>query len=568
MQTLATAVPSPRPERRVPVFRTILALGAVVIFLNIAVVTVLVVRRAEAAVHAAAVRDLHADCILVRQLLRDLPQKDAEAVMTRLAVELGVRFSVIASDGRVVLDSLDRQVIENHASRPEVAQALAGQVGIAVRESATVGDRQLYVAVPAIGQPYVVRTSRRYAEVEAQAADVRNATIAVTVGAGVGALTMFLVFARRLVNRLEQEMRARAETDRERLRAEQMFRDFVETTTEWIWAVDTNFTITYSNPAVRDILGYPTDDIVGHSFFSYVHPDEAPHVEREVTALKAAQVGWRDLVVRCRHQNGSYRFLESTAVPIIAADGSLQGYRGADRDVTDRREAERMKSDFVSFVSHQLRTPLAGMKWMMELAAGAKDLPPQAQEYISHARASADRLALLVNDLLDIARLESGRVVLSKERVALDQLTREVISEFDSIARAKGVALTSRLDGPVIVRADGQMMRQVLTNLVSNAVKYTASGGQVSVSLEAKSGLARWQVRDTGLGIPKAAQSRLFEKFFRADNAISLESEGTGLGLHLVRLILEHSGGRIWVESEEERGATFTFTLPADESNA
>jgi signal transduction histidine kinase len=232
-------------------------------------------------------------------------------------------------------------------------------------------------------------------------------------------------------------------------------------------------------------------------------------------------------------------------------------------DITDRKEAERLKSDFVSFVSHQLRTPLSGMNWLLELAADIDDLPGAAREYITDARASAQRLVTLVNDLLDIARVESGRSVAQPEPVGLEELTHSVLSELQTLVahRAHAIEVLSSPAAPVW--ADRQLIRQVVMNLLSNAIKYTPAGGRISISCRQENGTVQWGVQDNGVGVPRAAQARLFERFFRADNATAMEVEGTGLGLHLVRLIVEQAGGRVWCESEEGRGAMFAFTWPA-----
>ena len=233
-------------------------------------------------------------------------------------------------------------------------------------------------------------------------------------------------------------------------------------------------------------------------------------------------------------------------------------------DITERKEAERMKSDFVSFVSHQLRTPLSGMNWMLELAADADGLPDDARAHIADARESAARLATLVNDLLDIAKLESGRLSAVPEALALSTVTESVIAELKSLATDKALVLGLTSEPSVApVFADAQLLRQVIANLLSNAVKYTPHLGRVAVHLCQQNGSVTWSVRDTGVGVPRDAQPRLFEKFYRAENAIMMDAEGTGLGLHLVRLIVEQAGGRVWCESEEGQGATFAFTLPA-----
>jgi signal transduction histidine kinase len=237
---------------------------------------------------------------------------------------------------------------------------------------------------------------------------------------------------------------------------------------------------------------------------------------------------------------------------------------GSMMDITQRKEAERMKSDFVSFVSHQLRTPLAGMNWMLELAADTEGVPDEARANIADARESAARLVTLVNDLLDIARLESGRIATEPETLALRSLTQSVVAEMQTLVDERRHALEVHCDASLPdIFADAQLLRQVVGNLLSNAIKYTPPGGRIVVTISRHNGSVTWAVKDTGVGIPRAAQARLFEKFYRAENAVSLDSEGTGLGLHLVRLIVEQAGGRVWCESEEGRGATFAFTLPA-----
>ncbi len=228
-----------------------------------------------------------------------------------------------------------------------------------------------------------------------------------------------------------------------------------------------------------------------------------------------------------------------------------------------RHEAERMKADFVSFASHQLRTPLTGMNWMLELAADAPGLPAAARTYLDDARHSAARLVTLVNDLLKVSRFESGGVDAVIRSVDLTALTRQALSGLaPQIAHKTHVVQFDPRSPVPDVAADADLLREAITNLVSNAVKYTPPGGRITVDVGAEDGHVRWAVTDTGIGVPAAQQDRLFEKFFRADNAAAVEGEGTGLGLSFARLVVQRFGGRIWCESEEGRGSTFAFTLP------
>jgi signal transduction histidine kinase len=266
---------------------------------------------------------------------------------------------------------------------------------------------------------------------------------------------------------------------------------------------------------------------------------------------------------RLRRANGVYAWVFDRGYAVRRADGQPLRMIGSMMDITLRKEADRMKSDFVSFVSHQLRTPLSGMNWMLELANDTPGLPEDARGYIAEARESAQRLGGLVNDLLDVSRLESGRLTLTLEPVQLDAMTRSVLDEARALVAEKGHRITIESAQPAAtIHVDAQLMRQAVANLVSNAIKYTPPGGTIVVVLSRENGHQRWMVKDSGIGIPKVAHARLFEKFFRADNAVVLETEGTGLGLHLVRLVIEQFGGSIWCDSAEGQGATFGFALP------
>lgn len=258
------------------------------------------------------------------------------------------------------------------------------------------------------------------------------------------------------------------------------------------------------------------------------------------------------------------RVLHWTAQPTLDPGGRLAGFTLTLQDVTREREISRMKSDFVSFVTHQLRTPLAGIRWMLELARGEPDLPPAAASYLEDGAASTERLIGLVNDLLDVSRLERDIVPVTLGPVDLAALTRDVLADLAPLVAERGHRVTvAGARARPVARGDAQLLRQVLLNLLGNAVKYTPSGGRIRVGMGRDGGRVRWQVQDSGIGIPAAAQSRLFEKFFRADNVAALETEGTGLGLYLVRLIMDRLDGQVWCRSREGRGATFGLTLPA-----
>jgi signal transduction histidine kinase len=239
------------------------------------------------------------------------------------------------------------------------------------------------------------------------------------------------------------------------------------------------------------------------------------------------------------------------------------GFVNTYTDTSERKQADQMKSDFVSFVTHQLRTPLSGIKWMLELAAQAGDLPEETRSYIADAQAASERLIRLVNDLLDVSRLERGKLTIVPQETRLGELTQGVLDELAPLINEKGHHLTVTGAGEVPpVWVDPQLLQQVILNLTSNAIKYTPLRGEIAIRMSREDATVHWAIQDSGIGVPKEARDRLFEKFYRAENVFAIETEGTGLGLYLVRLILEQFAGRVWCESEEGKGATFTFTLP------
>ncbi len=241
-----------------------------------------------------------------------------------------------------------------------------------------------------------------------------------------------------------------------------------------------------------------------------------------------------------------------------ARDEALAGTREMER-------ALKMQADFVSFASHQLRTPLAGIKWLLELALEEPGLGDDLRSYMEDSLASADRLIGLVNDLLHIARLEGGRATLAPAGHDLSQLCLEVAEQLrPNLEKRQHSFHLAGVDAPVPVFVDASLMQQVVENLLSNAIKYTPDGGHVSLALEHTGAEVRCVIEDSGIGVPEGARPRLFEKFFRADNVQTMETEGTGLGLFMVRLILETLGGRIWHEARGiETGSRFVVVLPA-----
>lgn len=249
------------------------------------------------------------------------------------------------------------------------------------------------------------------------------------------------------------------------------------------------------------------------------------------------------------------------------SDAEIIGRIFVFRDVTRETIVDKMKTEFVSTVSHELRTPLTAIKGYVDLMIGGKTGPmnPVQTEFLGMVQASTRRLTDLINDMLDISRIESGRISVRQETVEFLSVVREAIRMMHNQADARSVSLRMEPGTTALppVRGDRDRIMQVLVNLLSNAIKYTPSGGSISVSIEQENGIITTCIADTGIGINTEDQNRLFQKFFRADNSTTREVGGTGLGLAITKAILERMHGSIRVESEIGKGSRFYFTLPA-----
>ncbi len=259
------------------------------------------------------------------------------------------------------------------------------------------------------------------------------------------------------------------------------------------------------------------------------------------------------------------RWLQVNGAAIVDSAGRRQGTILVFHELTRLKHLERARQEFVANVSHELRTPLSLIKGYVEtLLDGARDDPEVATKFLQTIDRNAERLKLLIEDLLTISELESGRVKLNLQSVQLQAVTEKVVGDLKARAEAKAMKLSN--EAPALrVRADADRLEQVLGNLVDNAIKYGRREGTVRIGARvADAGEVEVVVEDDGPGIPPEALERVFERFYRVDKARSREQGGTGLGLSIVKHIVQSHGGRVWVKSEAGQGARFYFTLPPD----
>jgi two-component system, NtrC family, sensor histidine kinase KinB len=266
--------------------------------------------------------------------------------------------------------------------------------------------------------------------------------------------------------------------------------------------------------------------------------------------------------------DGEEHYFRPEAIPILGGDVRPAGIVLVFKDVTQEREQEELKRGIISTVSHQLKTPLTSIRMAVHLLLEEKvgSLTPQQTELLVAAREDSDRLHGIIHDLLDISRIESGRMEMDFRNVSPHTLVLEALDPFQMDFKDRGVSLTAEIatDLPE-VRADRIRMNHVFANLLSNALRYTPPGGKVTVLAEADEEWVRFSVSDTGKGIPSQYLPRIFEQFFRVPE--QGKESGVGLGLAIVKEIVEAHGGAISVESQEGKGSTFTITLPRAEKD-
>lgn len=339
-----------------------------------------------------------------------------------------------------------------------------------------------------------------------------------------------------------------------------------------VFAVDKEKKVILFNSAAEKITGFSFKDIKNHLYSDYIKfIDEITKAEKN-EFINAALSGEKTIlsnhtVLVAKDKN--LVSVDQTTAPIRNSLGEIIGCIIVFRDVTAKREVDRMRSDFISIASHQLRTPLSGMKWFLEILLNGDvgKLNPKQAGIIKETYANNQNMIDLVNKMLDMSRIESNRMVVNFERVNLADMVKKIIGEIKPMLRQKGqkIHFTGLKDTDLEVNADKILIKNILGNLISNASRYTPVGGEIKVKITQKEkNSLLFSVKDNGIGIPKKEQYRIFKKFFRATNAVEFEANGTGLGLYIVKSILDIMGGKIWFKSEQNKGTEFLFTLPID----
>jgi len=347
----------------------------------------------------------------------------------------------------------------------------------------------------------------------------------------------------------------------EALRASERFaRSIVDNMIGGLIITDPHGVIESLNPAAERIFGWLQEELAGRSLAVLMPPSSAPDATAFLRSAYGKAIG-RVTEWEGRRKNGEVFPFELSLFEFETPEGKHLG--GNVRDITERCEIERLKKEFVSTVSHELRTPLTSIRGSLGLlrSGALGPMTEDAADLVAMAERNVIRLIGLINDILDLERLEDGRIELHLASVSADGAVARAVEAVHAFAEPQGIFLESFPSGAV-VRADADRLVQVLVNLLSNAVKFSSRGRKVSVTVAAAGEMAEFRVADRGRGIPPALRAAIFERYRQVEAGDAREKGGTGLGLAICKAIIEQHGGAIGVESEEGAGSTFWFRVP------
>ncbi|MBN1393965.1 MAG: PAS domain S-box protein [Pirellulales bacterium] len=383
-------------------------------------------------------------------------------------------------------------------------------------------------------------------------------------------------------------------------RSEDRYRRLVETTSEWVWEVDAEAVYTYAGPKVKKLLGYEPEEIVGRTVFDLMPPEEALRVGKAFGKIAAAHEPLIDFENILLHKNGDRVIVETTGVPLFDSNGRFVGYQGCDRDVTARRMAEKMlkdysaaleeanrslkdlyvaaksatraKSEFLANMSHEIRSPMTSILGFAEILLGNLR-EPENLEAATTIKRNGEYLLNLINDILDLTKIEAGKLTIEPIEFSPAAVVKEIASSMRGGAMEKGLAFDVDFDGPIpaLIRSDPLRLRQILLNLLGNAIKFTDRGG-VRLCVRRESDAAgrprlRFDVSDTGIGVSEDQIASLFRPFVQGDSSTNKRFGGTGLGLAISKRLAKLLGGDIAVSGSPGRGSTFSLTIAAGPVN-
>ncbi len=349
------------------------------------------------------------------------------------------------------------------------------------------------------------------------------------------------------------------------------FKQAVESSSDAISIMTPAGSIIYANPAWEDLSGYSYENVQGSQFADWYEKDTEPDIIKDMWAtLKLGKPFTSDDLIGRRKDGTTYQ-VEISLFPIMR-NGKRIFYTAIQQDITKRKEIDKAKTEFVSLASHQLRTPLSAVRWYAEmlLSGDAGNLDDKQNKYLGEIYSANKRMIELVGSLLNVSRIDLGTFGINPKETDLRKLFDTTLLELKPLIRERKIIIEKEYpESMQNAFIDPLLIRNVFQNLISNSIKYTPEGGKVEINLKEEDTFIRFSVSDTGYGIPEYQQDKIFTKLFRADNVREHDTSGTGLGLYIVKAIMEKSGGKIWFESpvkgrenEENKGTIFYGIIP------
>jgi two-component system phosphate regulon sensor histidine kinase PhoR len=532
------------------------------------------------------------------RVLIGLVEGDLESPSTELSKTVdsyskifNARVTVINTEGLVLADSeADQSQMENHLARPEILMALGGKEGVETRYSKTLGIDMLYVAEPVVVSGKVIGVIRLSVPMD-QLKTITDKIVRTILIRGILVTGLIIFLAIMVINRFLRPLHdltnaARAVSSgnytvspihesRDELgllsRAfHQMTKKILSDISELemqagklnavlarmsdgVIITDGEGKVILMNQAARTIFHVDAINVSGTSLTEIVRHYQVIQLWDKCVATSQVQTMVLDL-------SKDRVFLQCIVIPPDDAQPGF--YLCLFQDLTKLRRLEMVRQDFVSNVSHELRTPLASMKAIAEtLQEGALDDKDNAKRFLTNMEIEIDHMTQLVNELMDLARLESGTDQLNIESYDIKDLVGRVVERMHMQAKRAGLSISIKLESNLPkIQIDGSLLEQVFINLIHNAIKFTTPGGLISISAKKQEDAVCFAIHDTGAGIEPELLGRIFERFYKTDKARA--TSGTGLGLSIARHTVEAHGGKIWAESKLGEGSTFYFLLP------
>lgn len=516
-----------------------------------------------------------------------------QSAITDLAERSQARVTVIDAQGKVLADSDAEPVsMENHAGRPEFAQALQGAFAVSRRFSNTIGVRSLYVAVPMAGGR-AIRLSLPLSEVTSLVGENQRRITEIVLYVVLPLILGTALFARRISGQLSKiiafsnelangnfdaylgkisagnlaeldELGESLQTTAGKLRStfnqlqdeRSRFAAAVNGIGEGILVADRKRRIVLFNPAIEQM--FPDENLTPNAALDDWTNQEIPRLFEQ--AIENGGTTSLDLDI----SEPSARSWRVSCAPITSRKGKVQAVAAVFHDVTELERVDRMRRDFVINVSHELRTPLAVVSGYAEtLLDGALDDPDNSRRFVKIIWQNSQRLTQLTSDLMALSQIEGKTREFEFTRHVVADLLGQAADGVSPLLEKKSIEFkVMPVDDDLSLACDAGAIHQIIGNLIDNGIKYTPAGGQITIGARERPKRIEFYVKDTGIGIPAEHIPRLFERFYRVDKARSRELGGTGLGLAIVKhLVLAHHGA-VWVESEPDAGSTFWFSLP------